>query len=92
MGLRFFKRRNTIEKITYNAICQLLQWGCAFSSAEIQLIFYISSLAGGASMGLRFFKRRNQSAEVECPPFRLLASMGLRFFKRRNRGNQNCNI
>jgi len=43
----------------------LLQWGCAFSSAEIDLIFVNVKIIKRASMGLRFFKRRNNFNYVQ---------------------------
>jgi len=35
MGLRFFKRRNLNESEKFDKTIYELQWGCAFSSAEI---------------------------------------------------------
>ena len=36
MGLRFFKRRNLLRKLIIYFLNKMLQWGCAFSSAEIR--------------------------------------------------------
>jgi len=82
MGLRFFKRRNPPRKVKDGGRF-LLQWGCAFSSAE---------MAQRRGRGNRFAKLQwgcaFSSAEIKSDGFSFIdrnsASMGLRFFKRRN--------
>jgi len=59
MGLRFFKRRNKSQRAKSIRAKEPLQWGCAFSSAEITAKGKRYIFGNGASMGLRFFKRRN---------------------------------
>jgi len=40
MGLRFFKRRNDCDNNLAGPVRYLLQWGCAFSSAEMSVLFF----------------------------------------------------
>ncbi len=59
MGPRFFKRGNLTGQVLALGIDKMLQWGRAFSSAEIVPRVPTLSVAGFASMGPRFFKRGN---------------------------------
>jgi len=83
MGLRFFKRRNNSLSYPQSAGNLMLQWGCAFSSAEIKLKEAQATRDDLLQWGCAF-----SSAEIEAPRLpmyiRGYASMGLRFFKRRN--------
>ena len=83
MGLRFFKRRNNTNGIFGCSLDNQLQWGCAFSSAEISNAVALTNFYTELQWGCAF-----SSAEIgrSWAVYLLLphASMGLRFFKRRN--------
>ena len=83
MGPRFFKRGNASQAFSDTSFDVTLQWGRAFSSAEISLI-----LDDADAKRLLQWGRAFSSAEIAkrlSPPIQFeIASMGPRFFKRGN--------
>jgi len=59
MGPRFFKRGNASQAFSDTSFDVTLQWGRAFSSAEIPYKIKRKKMNKIASMGPRFFKRGN---------------------------------